>query len=1750
MRQRRKRTSAPCTFEPLEHRYVLSSANSFDHSHNTAEESAVAAGLLATSEVINTPATVTSPTTSDLNGEIISTGGDNPTLNIFFGDTNDGNWDQLINLGIVGQGPFSTSVTGLTPGTTYYYRARASNLFGSSYAPTIESFVTTTIQPPTVITLDPVLVGSTIANLQGSVTDTGFDDPTVSVYWGDNDGGTSSNNWDQQINLGVRASGTFVTSLTGLIPEADYFYRVFASNSGGSSWASETKTFTTSEPTVGDIVISEFMAENSGFLLDGAGNSPDWIELQNRDIEPVDLARWYLTDDPDNLDKWPFPSVLLQPAGSAGDTDFLVVFASGKNSVDFVDSGGNLHTNFQLNAKGDYLALVDPTGKITSEFNLGGNDFPQQKRNISYGLGSAAATAKLVLTGATADIVIPDANFDSTIGNNWTGGNETSFLGNGGLNGWTQGPTGIGYSQNSGGIPLLNHWKFDETSGSVAADSVGNLDLSLKNFPSNDSQWNTASPLGDGRGLEFDGANDYASNLDEPFDSDREHTFTVWARHDDSSFVPPNLQRWISWGGGGLPRYFIGPNNKVDLGIGSITVNFGSNASLPQQGIWQHWALVRNTQSVQLYVDSQLVATISRSLQGQISTAGELRVGRQFDPDLEFFDGALADMAIFDGPLTQQQIQTVMNSGAEAVGSTLGNLIQTDITSQMKNVNASAYIRIPFEVTEIPSLSNLTLKMKYDDGFVAYLDGHEIARRNAPAAVAWNSTATADQPTESAVVFENIDVSSSANSLTLGNHVLAIHGLNRGASNNGFLVLPELVGTDQLGIETLYFPSPTPGTSNSGGLYGFVEDTSFSVDRGFYDTPLNVVITSPTPGSTIIYTTDGSEPTLTNGTSVPATNSSSVPNAIVNVSTTTTLRAAAFKDSHLPTNIDTQTYIFLDDVVDQNGAGFPSSWGPKTADYALDQDLIGPGKTHENTIRDDLQAVATVSIVMDVDDLFGPSGIYSNTQSRGISWERPASFELIDPAGGPEIQVNAGIRIHGGGSRGSWMPKHSLRVYFKGEYGSPTLQFPLFPNSNVEVFDVLILDARYNQSWLWAHHSVPDGPTTGAGRQYAQYVRDQWAWDTMEAMGYVSPNARPVYVYLNGLFWGLHIVHERADAGFAAAEFGGNKEEYDAIKGAWPTGGFQVNSGDGVAFTAMMNIVNDSGRSGDEKFGDVQEYLDMDHFIDYILLQIYAGNTDLRERNWWATRRREPSGQFHFYPWDSEYMLLQITDDVSNFNYTDSPWRLHQRLRSSPEYRQKFADHVQRHLHNDGLLTPAAVEARFMARTAEIDRAIVGESVRWGDHRLDNRNDGTTTGPVSTYTRNNQWLTEQNRLLTTIFPQRTDVTLNQLINDDLYPSFDAPQFRIDGTLHHGGSIAVGAQLSMVDPNSPDVGSIYYTTDGTDPRASGGAVSGSAQAYAGSLPVDESLSVKARLFTGSQWSALSNAVFTVTAADATNLVVNEIMYHPAAPSDAEITAGYTDADDFEFIEFQNVSDNVISLADVAFDSGSPVTFNFNDGKVQTLDAGEHLLVVHNQTAFEFRYGSGISEKIAGQYSGGMNNGGERFTLLDASKATIQSFSFDDTAPWPISPDGHGFSLILIDSTSNPDPANADHWRGSGSRHGSPGNADVMTQSEIRINEVLTHTDAPSVDQIELYNPNVGSVDVGGWFLTDNRNLPTRYVIPAGTTIAGGGYFTFLEDDDADPLTAPPANYFGGSFSLSSLGEIGLPAFRRWYQPDRV
>jgi hypothetical protein len=195
-----------------------------------------------------------------------------------------------------------------------------------------------------------------------------------------------------------------------------------------------------------------------------------------------------------------------------------------------------------------------------------------------------------------------------------------------------------------------------------------------------------------------------------------------------------------------------------------------------------------------------------------------------------------------------------------------GPLIATDIGGQMDGINSSVYVRIPFSVENPSALQSLTLRMKYDDGFAAYLNGHVVTSRNAPATPQWNSVATTSHPNYQALLFEDINLSDSLSALQSGANVLAIHGLNKSAGDNDFLLLPALVEYQASALTNQYFATSTPGTLNNSGFAAFVADTKFSVDRGFFTVPFTLSITSATSDATIIYTTDGSTPSLNNGT--------------------------------------------------------------------------------------------------------------------------------------------------------------------------------------------------------------------------------------------------------------------------------------------------------------------------------------------------------------------------------------------------------------------------------------------------------------------------------------------------------------------------------------------------------------------------------------------------------------------------------------------------------------------------------------------------------------------------------------------------------------------------------------------------------------------------------------------------------------------------------------------------------------------
>ncbi len=217
-----------------------------------------------------------------------------------------------------------------------------------------------------------------------------------------------------------------------------------------------------------------------------------------------------------------------------------------------------------------------------------------------------------------------------------------------------------------------------------------------------------------------------------------------------------------------------------------------------------------------------------------------------------------------------------------------------------------------------------------------------------------------------------------------------------------------------------------------------------------------------------------------------------------------------------------------------------------------------------------------------------------------------------------------------------------------------------------------------------------------------------------------------MHLYLNGLYWGVYNLHERPDDNFAATYQGGDSSQYDVVRNTQSV--FEVAAGDANAWNAMMALVR-GGLSSNAQYEQLQQYLDVESFIDYMIVNHYAGNTDWAMHNWYAFRKREAGAGFQFVSWDAEFTMQALTDNVTGYNQRETPTEIHSYLRNNAEYRLKFSDHVQKQFFNGGPLyvdtnspavDPAHPErnrpgARYLKRIGEVDPAIVLESARWGD---------------------------------------------------------------------------------------------------------------------------------------------------------------------------------------------------------------------------------------------------------------------------------------------------------------------------------------------------------------------------------------------------------------------------------------------------
>jgi hypothetical protein len=629
------------------------------------------------------------------------------------------------------------------------------------------------------------------------------------------------------------------------------------------------------------------------------------------------------------------------------------------------------------------------------------------------------------------------------------------------------------------------------------------------------------------------------------------------------------------------------------------------------------------------------------------------------------------------------------------------------------------------------------------------------------------------------------------------------------------------------------FGSPTPAAQNTGVYEGFVSDVEFSHERGFYNESFYLTLATETEDAIIYYTLDGTEPyDLAGGGRFPM---GTVYNGVIPISGTTCLKAIATRPGWMPSDIETHTYIFIEDVIRQSptgqapGPGWPTgSVNGQTINYGMDPEIVN-NRQYSDLMDDALLAIPSISLVTDLENLFDPSkGIYVNAGRLGRTWERPVSAELINPNGSEGFQIDAGLRIRGGYSRNDRNPKHAFRLFFRAEYGQTKLRFPLFEDEGVSEFDNVDLRTAQNYSWSYDNS---DKNTM---------VREVFSRDVQRDMGQPYTRSRYYHLYLNGHYWGIFQTQERSEASYAESYFGGSKDDYDVAKTTGGNPNYTIEATDGTldAYRRLWQAATE-GFHADEAYYKIQgmnpdgtrnpayeRLLDVDNLIDYMLCTFYVGDCDgpisnflgnSRTNNYYGIYNRVNPDGFKFFRHDGEHTIgvrswcydrtgpYQAGRQFADFN----PQWLHQQLAVHPEYRLRMADRAHKYFFNDGALTQGRSTARFMERAEQIEMAIIAESARWGDSK--------SSRP---YTKDDHWWPEIERIINDYdaygFPLRTQVVLGQLQSKGWYPNVDAPVFNINGAYQHGGEISNDDLLSMTAP----AGTILYTLDGTDPRSSG------------------------------------------------------------------------------------------------------------------------------------------------------------------------------------------------------------------------------------------------------------------------------------------------------------------------------------------
>ena len=564
------------------------------------------------------------------------------------------------------------------------------------------------------------------------------------------------------------------------------------------------------------------------------------------------------------------------------------------------------------------------------------------------------------------------------------------------------------------------------------------------------------------------------------------------------------------------------------------------------------------------------------------------------------------------------------NEGASALGyerDAAGADIQTEVNIADL---LSLYARIEFTVDDPDDVLQAVLHMDYDDGFVAYLNGQEIARSfMSPGTPSFNTPASG---LHEAMIYqggapEPFALSNPQDLLQAGANVLAVEVHNANATSSDLTLIPFL--SLQTGTRPVAYRGPAPEItfasrtefhtnfrlSRTGEYLALIDssgqpvseftpaypeqrpDVSYGlIDGGYtwFDLPtpggpnvpgMSDVLEPPTfsasgaileePFSLYLFPeTPGSIVRYTLDHSEPSEENGTPYTEPLYINETTAVRAAAFMEGVAPSSSVTRTYVFPADVIHQSpgnmaAKGWPAYWGGNDVDMGMDPNIV---EGQENDVIAALTAAPSFSIVLPFDSLFNAArGIYSNALSYGRDWERPASIELIYPSNfPPETGPQA---WHGGRDGFAVNAGVRIRGGWSRNDGNPKHAFRLYFRGEYgpsTLSYALFGDEGVNVFDKFDLRTAQNYSWSFNGHPANTMVREVFSRDTQRDMGDPYTRSRYYHLYLNGQYWGLFQSQERSDHWYGASYLGGNPEDYDVVKSSGLDGGYVVEVTAGV----------------------------------------------------------------------------------------------------------------------------------------------------------------------------------------------------------------------------------------------------------------------------------------------------------------------------------------------------------------------------------------------------------------------------------------------------------------------------------------------------------------------------------------------------------------------------------------------------------